>query len=220
MMGVLLITFFQFSYCCDSNVYDFQEDRIKLAKEEVGEVREENERLKLILAKIKQDYQSLQMQFSEIVKHEEAKKSTDTIHTHDQEDEEETDLVSLSLGRLSSTESKKDDKKASLILNSNKGKDNENMNDGVLALGLECKFEPAPIGQVINASPENSSDELKEEEPSTETWPPSKVLKMGRTRDEDVVEPTQLKKARVSVRARCETPTVSINLADRHKYMH
>eukprot|EP00261_Vitis_vinifera_P035118 XP_019076361.1 PREDICTED: probable WRKY transcription factor 72 isoform X2 [Vitis vinifera] len=190
----------------DPSTQKNQEDRIKSAKEEVGEVREENERLKQILAKIKKDYQSLQMQFSEIAQHEEARKSTDTILTHQEEEEEETDLISLSLGRVSSAESKKDDKKTSFL--SGKGKGDEKMDEG-LALGLECKFEPAPTEHMMNASPENSFEGPKEEEPSTETWPPSKILKMGRSRDEEVLEQTHLKKARVSVRARCDTPTMN-----------
>ena len=158
--------------------------------------------MKLILAKIKKEYQSLQIQFSEIVQHEEAQKS-------EEEEEEETDhLVSLSLGRLSTTESKKDDKKTSFL--SSKGKDDDKINEG-LALGLECKFESAPTEHMMNGSPEISSQEHKEKDPSTETWPPNcKMLKMARSRDEDVLEQNPLKKARVSIRARCDTPTVKI----------
>lgn len=200
-----LICFLLYHY----NTRNFQEDQIKSTKDEVGEVREENERLKLVLAQIRKEYQSLQIQFSEIVQNEEAKKFTDIIvHDHQEEEEETDDLVSLSLGRTSSTDSKKDDQKTSFL--SGKQKEDEKIRDEGLTLGLDCRFEPALTESMMNTSHENSSEEPKDEEPSTVTWPPSKILKMGRTRDDEALEQPPLKKARVSVRARCNNPTVGI----------
>lgn len=171
----------------------------------MDEVREENERLKLTLSQIMKEYQSLQVHFHDIISQTEESKNTDSSSSH--QEVEEPQLVSLSLGR-SSSEPKKEEK----INNSSKSskKDDEFDHKG-LALGLECKFDPGPVQLVNNLSPENSF-ELKGSD-VTETWPPSKSLKTIRSGDDDdVLQQNPLKKARVSVRARCDTPTVSMKL--------
>ncbi|TXG56415.1 hypothetical protein EZV62_017728 [Acer yangbiense] len=191
----------------------------------MGEVREENERLKSLLAQMLKDYQSLQKSVLYIVKQEEAnKKSTDTIFSstprQESTDQEEPGLISLSLGRGSSTEPNKKDEKKNQVLNGGR----------LLSLGLDlgCRFD-----QLINSSTstepadddekkkitssENSfhEEQLKEEEPIIETRPSSsKNIKNMRNggddhEDEQVMEQTHLKKARVSVRARCETQTMN-----------
>ncbi|KAF5203880.1 Wrky dna-binding protein [Thalictrum thalictroides] len=180
-----------------------EDEELESAKVEMGEVRQENERLKTILSRIVKDYQSLQMHFFDIVQHEQAKKTTeDPTPMHE---DEEHELISLSLGRNSS-ERKKDEK---TISHSSKSKPDE---EG-LALGLDCKFEGPnqglPIEPATNLSPEDSLGETKEEE-AGEQWPPSKILKTMRSADDDVLQQPPVKKARVSVRARCDTPTVSI----------
>ncbi|XP_077233402.1 WRKY transcription factor 72A-like [Tasmannia lanceolata] len=178
-------------------------DQLESAKAEMGEVREENERLKMILARIVKDYQSLQMQFYDIVQQEQAKKCTENASTD--EEIEEPELVSLSLG-TSSSGHKKEEKMNSC----SKGKEDEQMKEG-LTLGLDCKFEESNSGQIdppLNPSPENSSEEVKEDEVG-EPWPPSKILKTLRSGDDEVSQQTHVKKARVSVRARCETPTMN-----------
>ncbi|XP_010256569.1 PREDICTED: probable WRKY transcription factor 72 isoform X2 [Nelumbo nucifera] len=185
-----------------STIKKDQEDPLESAKAEMGEVREENERLKMILSRIVKDYQSLQMQFYGIVEQEEAKKSGDTAPV-DQEIEE-PELVSLSLGRTAS-EPKKDEK------NSNSSKSKEDDDQEGLSLGLDCKFEvskPASTEKASNPSQENSFEEPKEED-AGETWPPSKILKAMRSGDDEVSQQTHVKKARVSVRARCDTPTMN-----------
>nr|DAD31180.1 TPA_asm: hypothetical protein HUJ06_010031 [Nelumbo nucifera] len=167
----------------------------------MGEVREENERLKMVLARIVKDYQSLQTKFFGIAQQEAATQFADTA-PKDQEIEE-PELVSLSLGRIS-TEPKKEEK------NSNSSKCKEDDHEG-LSLGLDCKFEvsnPGSTERASNPSPENSLEEPKEEE-AGETWPPSKFLKTMRSGDDEVSQQTQVKKARVSVRARCDTPTMN-----------
>jgi hypothetical protein len=45
-----------------------QDEKLEATKAEMGEVREENERLKTLLSHIVRDYQSLQMHFQETVK--------------------------------------------------------------------------------------------------------------------------------------------------------
>ncbi|XP_021286059.1 probable WRKY transcription factor 61 [Herrania umbratica] len=175
-----------------------QDSQLESAKAEMGEVREENQRLKMYLNRIMKDYESLQMQFYDIVR-QDAKKSTATTNNDHQEDEE-PELVSLTLGRFSS-DSKKDDKNKT----SSQGKEDERGKQG-LSLGLDYKFEASKSDvDEPNPSPTNSSQEPKEEE----TWPPSKVLKTMRSGDDEILQQNPVKKARVCVRARCDTPTMN-----------
>ncbi|KAF6159958.1 hypothetical protein GIB67_033042 [Kingdonia uniflora] len=186
-----------------------KEDNLETTKAEMGEVREENERLKTVLARIVKDYKSLQMHFFDTVQQEEVKKSTDintVTSTNAREEHEEPEFFSLSLGRSTTSSEPKRDEKSSKF----KG-DDDGMKEG-LALGLDCKFEvstnssPNNNEPVVIPSPENSSDEHKEGVVG-EQWPPSKNLK--RNGDEDLPQQTHVKKARVSVRARCDTPTMN-----------
>ncbi|XVE56985.1 hypothetical protein DITRI_Ditri04bG0055200 [Diplodiscus trichospermus] len=177
-----------------------QEDQLESAKAEMGEVREENQRLKMYLNRIMKDYQNLQMQYNDIVR-QDAKKSAVTTN-NDHQEVEEHELVSLTLGRFSS-DSKKDDKNKT----SGQGKEEERGKEG-LSLGLDYKFEAksdVDDETLPNPSPANSSQEPKEEE----TWPPSKVLKTMRSGDDEVLQQNPVKKARVCVRARCDTPTMN-----------
>ncbi|XWS34052.1 hypothetical protein CRYUN_Cryun21dG0006100 [Craigia yunnanensis] len=191
-----------------STIFIKEDHQIESTKAKMEEVKEENERLKLLLSQIVKDYQSLQMHFRDILQQEEAKKSTKAAPSH--QENEESDLVSLSLGRSSGSELKKEEKNISSSLISNGKKDEKpNDNEG-LALGLECNFEPpCSTEPEKNPSSESSLGKPEEEEP-TVAWPPSKVLKTVRSGDEeDRSEQMQLKKARVSVRARCDTPTMN-----------
>ncbi|KAI3931367.1 hypothetical protein MKX01_040284 [Papaver californicum] len=202
---------------------NFQDDQLVSAKAEMSQVKQENERLKTTLSKVVKDYQSLQMHFFDIVQQEQTKqKSTDTTaivvlpaSAHHKETDEEPALISLSLGRSNSAELKKfKDEKTSSSSTSKDGAGNheDDLNKG-LALGLGCKFEvsnnAAPTELVTNQSSENSFEELKEGEVVGEQWPPSKILKTVRSGDDELSHQNQVKKARVSVRARCDTPTMN-----------
>lgn len=189
------------SRASSSGVKIEQDGQLESARAKMGEVREENERLKMYLDRIMNDYKTLQMRFHDIVQQEE-KRSKEISD----KEVEETELVSLSLGRISS-----DWKKEEKTKTSSSGKEEDQKVKQDLSLGLECKFEmpksdanealPDPI-----PSPTNSFEESKEE--AGETWPPSKALKTVRSGDEDTSQQNPVKKARVSVRARCDTPTV------------
>ncbi|XP_041013064.1 WRKY transcription factor 72A-like [Juglans microcarpa x Juglans regia] len=183
-----------------------QEEQLKLAEAEMEEVKGENERLKLLLARIAKDYQTLQMHFFDILQQEKTK-YTDTASSNQPREEPEV-LVSLTLG-IASTDPEevgKDDKKNSNL--SNGRLENEKLS-GELSLGLDCISEPSSTENMRNASSKNSIDQdLKEEQP-TEIWPPNKILKTVRSGDDAVLEQGSLKKARVSVRARCDTPTMN-----------
>ncbi|XWS48057.1 hypothetical protein CRYUN_Cryun13aG0039700 [Craigia yunnanensis] len=177
-----------------------QDDQLESAKAEMGEVREENQRLKLFLNRIMKDYQNLQMQFYDIVRQDAKKSAAKTNNDH--QEVEEPELVSLTLGRFSS-DSKKDDK------NKTSSQEKEERGKEGLSLGLDYKFEASKSDvddeSLPNPSPVNSSQEPKEEE----TWPPSKVLKTMRSGDDEVLQQNPVKKARVCVRARCDTPTMN-----------
>ncbi|OIW19617.1 hypothetical protein TanjilG_18427 [Lupinus angustifolius] len=177
------------------NKVDYQ---LETAKAEMGEVKEENERLKMSLNKIMEEYRTLQMQFHE------RKMSTDKENNLSHEEIiEESDMVSLSLGRVPRNHEEKVIKVTKPIL-----KDEEEFNQD-LALGLECKYETSKSGSTTNVanfpnttSPTNSSEVQKEEA--------GKILKTVRDVEHDEVsQQTPAKKARVCVRARCETPTMN-----------
>ncbi|KAK2983143.1 hypothetical protein RJ640_007819, partial [Escallonia rubra] len=175
------------------NLEHTKDGQLKSAKAEMSAVREENEKLKLVLSKITKDYQLLQMHFEESVQQELPEKSA----RH--EEEEEPELVFLSLGRCGSSELKKVDS------NSKVSKEVDKVDQG-LALGLDSRFDPSP-----NSSPRNSFNESKDKEPSqpTETWPHKKRLMTARSEDDDVSQQNPMKKARVSVRAICNAPTMN-----------
>ncbi|XP_031273597.1 WRKY transcription factor 72A-like [Pistacia vera] len=191
------------SRASSSGIKKEQDDQLESARAEMGEVREENERLKMYLGRIMNDYKILQMRFHDFVQ-QDAKNSTDTSNDHDQE-VEETELVSLSLGRFSS-----DSKKEEKTKTSSSGKEDDQKIKEGLSLGLECKFEvskPDANEALPDPSLTNSFEESKEE--AGETWPPSKALKTMRSGDEDISQQNPVKRARVSVRARCDTPTMN-----------
>lgn len=181
----------------------------------MDEVQEENQRLKMYLDRIMRDYQTLQTQFYDIVRQESKKNSTDmSAHKdQDQENEEPDHLVSLSLGRFSSDPSKnKDENKSKNASASDHGMEEDKKVKEELSLGLDYKYEgsksDANESLPLNRSPTNSFEELKEE--AGETWPPSKALKIARSGDDELLQQNTVKKTRVSVRARCDTPTVSV----------
>lgn len=211
-----------------------QEDQLKSAKAEMGEVREENERLKLLLAKILKEYQSLQMHFFDILKQEEAKKAkhgtrsnSQTAKHHDQENYqlrenqllEADQLVCLSLGKTSTADKSKNNKEEKKT--SSKGHDEEL--DGGLELGLGCRSIPERSGilknRANNSSSDNSSEEPNKEEDqqADQIWTSSSPQMPSNTQktteksngDDEVSQLSHVKKARVSVRARCDAPTVS-----------
>ncbi|GAY61900.1 hypothetical protein CUMW_213570 [Citrus unshiu] len=188
-----------------------EEDELESAKAEMGEVREENERLKKMLEQIEKDYKSLQLRFFDILqKADPAKKSTNSTQycSHDGQIME-SELVSLCLGRSSSPgEAKKEERTSNNASKSSRKNGDDEELKASLNLALDPKIQPSLELGVSNLSPENSSEETKEEE-AGEAWPPSKVLKTMRGNGDDEVSPhSNVKRARVSVRARCDAPTV------------
>ncbi|XP_039014142.1 probable WRKY transcription factor 72, partial [Hibiscus syriacus] len=166
-------------------------------EEELESTMEENERLKTTIKQIQENYKSLQLRFLEMLQQGSAIEGA-----------EEPELVSLSLGRRP-TGSKRDDQKRTKTRTNSKTEaddDDHNINGG-LTLGLDPKFL---------LSTENNSDLTKEEDDDAgETrQPASKVQKTtnGNPHEEEAGLKSQAKRARVSVRTRCEALTVSIML--------
>ncbi|XVF14228.1 hypothetical protein REPUB_Repub09cG0040200 [Reevesia pubescens] len=169
----------------------------------MGEVKEENERLKMMLEQIQENYKSLQLRFSEILQQGDAKKSTDSSVPNSHNDEApEPELVSLCLGR-SPTGLKKDKK----TTRSSKSEEEQEIK-ACLTLGLDSKFQLSTEIE-SNPSPENSSEDQPKEDDAGETCPPSKIQKTTTNGDEDVAQQNHVKRARVSVRARCDAPTMN-----------
>ncbi|XP_061346638.1 WRKY transcription factor 72A-like [Gastrolobium bilobum] len=180
------------------------DDQLETTKAEMGEVREENQRLKIRLNKMMNEYRTLEMQFHDIVK-QGTKKSAKKGNDNHQEIIEESDLVFLSLGRAPSNP--RNDEK---VIKVSKPWKDEEFNEN-LTLGLDFKFETSKSGSTTealpNPSPANSSEVRKEE--AGETWSHTKALKTLRDTEDEVSQQNPSKKARVCVRARCDTPTMN-----------
>lgn len=184
------------------------DDQLEITKAQMGEVREENQRLKMSLNKIMNEYRTLEMQFQDIAKQDQTKKNIVADDNNHQEIMEESDLVSLSLGRVPSNPRN--------IKVSKPLKDHEEFNED-LTLGLDCKLETSKSGStneaaLPNPSPVNSCEVPKEEEAGETSPPTTKApLKTMRDIEDEVAQQTHAKKARVCVRARCDTPTVNLS---------
>ncbi|RZC08272.1 putative WRKY transcription factor 72 isoform B [Glycine soja] len=187
-------------------------DELEVAKAEMGEVMEENQRLKTCLNRILNDYRALQMQFHNIVEQETKDSSDQKVNNNnDQYQIDESNLVSLSLGRLPTRNNNK-------VPNNKPLKEEAEKEDKEgLSLGLDCKFETSKSGistteyLPIHQSPNNSVEEVPKEEAAGESWQPGKGIKTARdaTGEDEVSQQNPAKKARVCVRARCDTPTMN-----------
>ncbi|KAL9297164.1 hypothetical protein ACSQ67_023060 [Phaseolus vulgaris] len=176
-----------------------KEDKVKSAKTEMGEVKEENERLKKTLERVEKDYHSLQLRFFDILHKDVSKKGVVDSSTSHEDQSEEPEFVSLCLGRTPT-----EPKKEAIIGNSNKPTEKEVGPN--LTLGLDSKHL-LEMEVVSDLSPMNSSEEPKETqtEGTLSTNQSAKVINVNT----DISDQMPAKRARVSVRARCDTPTMN-----------
>ncbi|XP_008453183.1 WRKY transcription factor 72A-like isoform X2 [Cucumis melo] len=212
----------------DEQHHQHHEERMKRTKVEMREVKEENERLKKYLDEIMKDYETLKRKFHEIkYNHDhdqiredhQGKRSTQTsgstinnINNNDDDDHhhqveaEVDDMVSLTLGssRFSTHHQNK---------NTSSSSSSFSLTNKILDLKQDYVIQtPSIIDHNIH-SPTHSEPKDQEEAGQT-TWPPSKMSKPGGLPSpaigEDEVSPQNPpKKARVCVRARCDTPTMN-----------
>lgn len=180
---------------------------METAKVKMEQVREENERLKLTLSQMMNNYHSLKMQFNGIIQEEDRPKKPTNLAPMAASDDE-SELVSLSLGRFSG-DSRREEKKTQ-----SKNLENDKL-DG-LELGLDWKSHLGHSTEVISKDlkPENSLDESKEEGNNDVRSSHNKSPKTSRSGDDEILQHNPLKKPRVSIRAVCNTQTVSKNTFD------
>ncbi|KAL8215973.1 hypothetical protein R6Q57_022810 [Mikania cordata] len=171
-----------------------EETQLELTKAEMGAVTEENQRLRVYLDQIMKEYQTLQKKYQETIHQQQTDLTTINDDINKQKINDETELVSLSLGRTSSTELMKKDKRCSTPpTKSPEG----------LSLGLSSITRAE--SSAVRSSPENSSEEAKDEAGSPQK--PSTPRRNGD--DQEVSQQNPAKKTRVSVRVRCDTPTMN-----------
>ncbi|XP_029126622.1 probable WRKY transcription factor 72 [Cajanus cajan] len=174
-----------------------KDDKVKSCKTEMGEVKEENERLKMMLEQVEKDYHSFQLRFFDILHKDVSKGVADSSTAYD-ETEEPHELVSLCLGR-----SPREPKKEARIGNSNKPQERDVGTN--LTLGLDSKHV---LSKVVSDLSPMSSEEPKEVEAKgtlSTNIQSTKVINANG----DVSDQTPAKRARVSVRSRCDTPTMN-----------
>jgi hypothetical protein len=208
-----------------------QDEKLEATKAEMGEVREENERLKTLLSHIVRDYQSLQMHFHDAVKVKQQAAAAEKLPAVQPAEADvpppmaaaADDLVSLSLGSGGYARQKG----AAHERTSSSSSGTETDQDDQLSLGLSSRHSneggdrqasgpsAAPL---LNLSSDSSADDAAPPRHtlSAAACPPaSKARKSPRAgvdgADEEVLQ-QQAKKARVSVRVKCDTPTVRLHI--------
>lgn len=211
--------FFKFLQNQSNTKKEAQEDKIASTRAEMGEVRKENERLKTMLSRMVEDHRSLQKQFDVIHQQGRAQNlATGLPECISRADGiKDPGFVSLRLGTSAGTS------KCNNMGEEIKGSTNNSEGRGIpLELSSGCKAVGA-AGQsemkvrpdVLTLSPGGSSEEDEAAETTTTTSAVSKTAKNPRSTgggtetEEEVAQQPLAKKARVSVRARCDTPTMN-----------
>ena len=190
-------------------------------KAKVDKVREENEKLKLLLSTVRTEYNSLQMHVSNVIRqqHEASMKLDDNGH-------EDLDVdISLTLGRSEQKISKKEEQVKKIIAENNSIKNKEGSEKKRWAHGLAFRiqsFEDPDTNQTMRL--DNFSKEVKNKSVENEYLSSRKDVKTARNEDQHELleghEQPCLKKTRVCVKAPCEDPSVRTKLDDDTLYVH
>ncbi|XP_021722959.1 probable WRKY transcription factor 72 [Chenopodium quinoa] len=207
-----------------SSIYNNdQEELLKSAKAKMGEVKEENERLKRLLTKIVKEYQSLEKKISSMDQSKQSieTKSSSNNNNEDDDQNQEPEMVSLTLGSWSSN------KKHSHDNNNKKQESDDSLNKrrkveaGGLELGLDYRkiqhnSTASATDSIKYSSLENSNKESKEDE-NVDTWASSHQVDLKAKEntnsnkevdDQESLHQPQVKKTRVCIRSRCDSPTI------------
>lgn len=165
-----------------------EEDELELSKAEMTQVQEENKKLKKMLEQIERDYQSLHARFIA------------SIQPQNKNVTDDSELISLSLGRNHVEPKRSDD------IITKKGETN------TLEL-LNINSEHPKTGHLDKSQENSFESDMEKEKDEQAIWPPSKVLKTKRSSGDDeeaaTLQQPSAKRARVSVRARCDSATMN-----------
>jgi hypothetical protein len=186
-----------------------QEGLLQSMKVEMLKIRQENEKLKATLGQLINEYKSLEVHYHSIMQQKETNKNLEASKFNDhQESQKHSKFTSLSMGEDSSGTKHEN---ITELFSKSKEKCTKDHED--LVLRLDCKYNGSNNSifsdNIRNHKLEDSFEQPNDKEKETQS--PSKTPTKSNDGDgndqETPIQPT-VKRARVSVRARCDAPTV------------